>query len=117
MKGVTQTRVAPQIGNCLEAAVASILECSIDDVPDLEDDRDWDIRIAAWLAQRGFTFRTCSAEEPPSGWSIAVGPSRRGGHTHAVVAENGDLCWDPHPAQTFFDGAPIKYFIAIERAA
>ena len=63
MREVTQTRVGVPQGNCTEACIASILECPIEDVPDLYDAETgkghsperWNL-LCAWLKERGYLW-------------------------------------------------------------
>ena len=113
--GVTQTIVGDKDGNCLEAAIATILGCAITDVPKLHD-HTWNTQLTEWLSARGVEWATLDGDKPSQGLSVAVGPSPRRAVTHAVVAINGKLAFDPHPDRTFFAGQPVKYFIELSRA-
>ncbi len=116
MKPVSQTRISPEAGNCLEAAVASVLECALEEVPKLAGVEHWDMPLTAWLASRGFSLHTTAGDDPPAGWQIAVGPSpRNADERHAVVVHDGELVWDPHPSRDCFSGKPVQYFLVIER--
>lgn len=110
-------------GNCFAACIASILECSIDDVPHpTVDERDgegwvrpggyWE-RLGAWLASAGYysveivdgvrPWTTLDLELPGiCSFVIAHGDGPRG-CKHSVVAAIGDggfrLVHDPHPSR------------------
>jgi len=94
---------------CLEACVAALMEVSPREVPDVhavardleergEDVIGWWGPLLEWLWKRGYTVCEWLFIEhgPPQGWSIAVGPSPRSESTHAVVAKDGELFWDPY---------------------
>lgn len=109
-------------GNCFAACIASILECSIDDVPQpTEDERDaegwvrpggyWE-RLGAWLLRAGFYLVDFGPHRP---WTtldldttsehtywIANGDGPRG-CKHSVVVRVGDggmrMEHDPHPSR------------------
>lgn len=110
MRQITQTKLyrpadhpeGPQHGNCQRAAMASILEIGIDDMPPFEEaasaGRFWR-QIHEWLEEQGITYRSFDASAPPEGYSIASGPAPRG-VSHAVVALDGKVVWDPHPSRT-----------------
>lgn len=101
MREVTQTILADQIpgvpGNCLQAAVASLLDLDLDDVPHFITHDDWLRHLADWGRERGYliVYRQPDASVP---MGIAYGPSVRGVH-HAVVMVDGAIVWDPHPAR------------------
>lgn len=110
-------------GNCFAACIASILECSIDDVPHpTVDERDGDgwarpggywERLGAWLASVGYYSVEIMGSARP--WTtldlelhgvcsfvIVHGDGPRG-CKHSVVAAIGDggfcLVHDPHPSR------------------
>ena len=101
-------------GNCFPAAIASILEISIDDVPwptnkDSEDKwvNYWP-RVAEFLYSMGYELIhftgqiwTPSMMLDKDPWSevfyIANGPGPRG-VDHSVVMRGSDLIHDPHPS-------------------
>jgi hypothetical protein len=114
--GVTQTITGEKDGNCLEAAIATVLGCDISEVPKLVDDI-WRDTLTTFFISRGVDWMTVDAANPPRGLSIAVGPSPRRTVRHAVVAINGVLAFDPHPDRTFFGGSPILYFIELTPVA
>src|SRR5690242_11331563 len=94
MKPVFQTRNGDPEGNCFAACVASILECSIEELPDLHDlpeGENWLEWFNTQLAPRGFAV--AEAEAPlhayiPAGTHfIAAGAGRRG-MRHCVVMKS-----------------------------
>jgi len=127
LHGVTQTRLGAPDGNCLEAAIATLLQIPIDAVPDLRavnghlpEAARWELArrrrpvLQRWLASHGLRLVGGSGFPPPehAGWYIASGPGPRG-LRHAVVYSQGQLAWDPHPDRTglyYADG-----WTAIER--
>lgn len=99
MIGVEQTIYAPPDGNCFAACVASILEVSLDEVPNYHGWLWWDQWIE-WLTKRGLTFYTVQPAPNfagPLGYAILTGKSPRGDWDHCVVTYNGDVVWDPSP--------------------
>jgi len=84
-------------GNCLQAALATLLHLSLDDVPHFAEHDDWLERFCAWAEERGYTVRHRSAGHPAN-LGIAFGPSPRG-VKHAVVVRDGHIVWDPHPSR------------------
>lgn len=108
-----QNRVAPKIGNCCAAALASVLEIPLSETFDGDpeacacpDSVDFWNSLRSWLLARNLMWASVSL--PPLGYSIAVGPSPRlkapdgKAIPHACVALNGELVHDPHPDNTFF---------------
>ena len=111
MKPVYQTKLKPPKGNCWAACVASVLECGLEEVPDVEFEqmdagaespdvlrfwKEW----REWLADRnlGILCVTMGKGVPlPRGYVIFTGRSPRGAWDHSVVYHDGELCHDPHP--------------------
>lgn len=114
---ITQTRVHTESGppgNCFPAAIASLLHCDLDAVPQPEegDRNDWGAywpRVAEFLACRGL-FMLLVPHGPDShestatyaGWErslcMAMGMGPRG-HRHVVVYRGHELVHDPHPSR------------------
>jgi hypothetical protein len=117
-KAQKQTQMGSPFGNCLEACIATLVGAPLDSVPDPRTrtrNPDMAARLiplrrpmmAAWLANRyqltmvsdegdappGVLLRT---QDTPLYW-IASGPSNRG-LGHAVIYENNQLFFDPHPS-------------------
>ncbi len=81
----------------MAACIASLLELSIEDVPNPHD-KDWWDQWLAWLRPRGlYLVEASGGDWLPPGYSILVGKSPRGDFLHAVVAYNGEIVHDPHP--------------------
>jgi hypothetical protein len=101
MKPVTQTITVGDgsgiIGNCLQAAVASLLDLDLDAVPHFGLHDDWLERLVDFAGERGYTIRYRPPDEPPA-FGLAFGPSPRG-VAHAVVVVDGAIVWDPHPSR------------------
>lgn len=101
MSKVTQTIFAGdsegRVGNCMQAAVASLLDLQLEDVPHFCAVPDWLSYLAIWSAQRGWAVRHRNADEPVV-FGIACGPSPRGVE-HATVMIDGEIVWDPHPSR------------------
>src|SRR5690348_18237281 len=101
---VKQNRVAPKIGNCAAACLASVLEISLSDTFDgdaretsCHDDGVFWETMRSWLHARNLMWVEVHKGPAPFGYSIAIGPSPRlvnkdGSVTpHACVALNGEL--------------------------
>lgn len=101
MTPVKQTKFSTESenGNCMAAALASVLDLPLDSVPAFEEMQGvWKTVFLEWLAERGLTVKTQTF--PPDGLAIATGPSERGVH-HAVVVNSGQFLHDPHPSNCF----------------
>lgn len=100
MRQITQTILSDQIpgvpGNCLQAAVASLLDLDLDDIPHFITHDDWLQYLVDWGRWRGYLV----VARPPAtvAAGIAYGPSPRGVQ-HAVVWLDGAIAWDPHPSR------------------
>jgi hypothetical protein len=96
MSEVTQTDTGPGTGNCLQAAVASLLDLPLEEVPHFILHSDWEVRFWTFMEDHGYTVRQVLAGPGVTG--IAVGPTVRGTF-HAVVMADGEVVWDPHPSR------------------
>jgi len=104
MKPVYQTKFGQGNGNCFQAAVASILELELDDVPDfcnLYSDDEWFNEFQKWLNKHfnawclAVNYKSIKnlPEYHPPGYVIMVGDSVR--VHHAVVYKGKELVHDP----------------------
>lgn len=84
-------------GNCLQASMASALDLDLDAVPHFAAFASWSEAARLWLHGRGLDWH--GVYGIPVGRSIIVGPGPRG-REHAVVGEDGEIVWDPHPSRT-----------------
>lgn len=103
MKPVHQTNFDPVYGNCMAACIASILELSIDEMPNYHGtDSQWYRDWQTWLQPYNIQLLTFlnGGEWEPTGYSILSGLSPRGDWNHAVVALDGVVVHDPHPDGT-----------------
>lgn len=138
MKPVMQTKFGYPEGNCLMAAVASVIECDLRDLPDLFDecctmdddtakwtDADWWEVSQKGLKELGwYIFCMYPATGVPHGYALAGGDSPRdtvdeeGKNVgHIVVVLDGDLAHDPHPDGTGLKGEPSEYYVLVRLAA
>jgi hypothetical protein len=106
MKPVDQTKFGKPHGNCLTACIASILECTIEELPDLGDA---EMRGEHWFKVLNYGLRPMGlgiilVEQPGAPCVpddchyIACGPSERG-LQHCVVHRYGEMVHDPHPSR------------------
>ncbi len=123
MQAVYQTRRGVG-GNCLQAALASLLELPLDGVPDFmalpDGPRTWPVTLGAWLNERGLEGVPVAphgalrdvldhmAEHYCAEPYLLCG--RVGEHGHVVVAAGGHVIHDPDPpgsfGATFLGGVP-----------
>ena len=98
MKPVYQTREGYPNGNCLQACIASVLEVSLDDVPEIPpESADWVADLHTILAPYGYyTVDITTDGTIPQGWHLIAGKSPRGDFYHSVVGLDGEMVHDPH---------------------
>lgn len=101
---VQQDRFGEKTGNCFSAAIASLFELSLDEVPNFNDHGSgwWDA-FADWCAERGLWPIDIAVDGDyyyftPSGYYIVSGDSPRGDFQHAVIYYDGEMVHDPHPS-------------------
>jgi hypothetical protein len=104
-------------GDCFRACIATICEVPASEVPNfgaLAGDIDGTARLAReWLRPRGYSLfatycsagwaldkvlSTYSADNPGVPIILAGVPQTNNDETHAVVALNGEIVWDPSGA-------------------
>ena len=96
-------------GNCLQAAVASILDLPLAAVPNFMDADSAHGFWAAYeefLRARGFEYIELPGNHCPDCFYLASGSSPRG-VKHAVIMRDGKLVHDPHPSRAGID--PIDH--------
>lgn len=115
-------------GNCYQAAIASVLELTLDDVPHFamqcgphyEDHGPvWWRAATTWAYEQGLELQWLPIKDyripRDADWrlsAIASGPSPRGTFLHTVVVDSiGELLHDPHPSGAGLAGPPIGYEI------
>ena len=87
-------------GNCLQAALASILERrTVDEVPVFEEE-NWYFQLMNWLEVHNIELVRWDYEVQFKGYYLVVGQSPRGDFKHIVVYKNGEIVHDPHPDNT-----------------
>lgn len=143
MKPVYQTNFDFKTGNCLAACVASILECSLDEVPnfcgepDSADGDSWFDTMVDWLEDKGYRVAFWEWSSPawvsPGTHLIVSGRSPRSkegtnGHHHAVIVTRNesrepgvpyryDWTHDPHPDGTFIEGPILDAMLLFKQDA
>ena len=98
MKPVFQTVFDSVKGNCLQASLASVLEVSLDEVPDLAERDDWYGMLNKWLRETYGVEVVCI---PVGGWTppgfhLTGGDGGRG-MEHVVVGKDGEMIHNPYP--------------------
>lgn len=114
MKIIDQTIFAgdPRVGNCLQAAIASLLNKELEEVPHflLNDEPNWYRKMLDWLDLNGYGLVEVKDWVFESGIPlIAVGKSPRGVY-HSVIYQEGKLVHDPHPSKAGIE-KPEWYYI------
>ena len=108
---IKQTKVGKQ-GNCFEACIASVLECSIEDIPNIRNEKHECCNeiLNEWLSQRGLFYlelRVLQGHEDlvfghGDFYYFQIGLTERsealGGLGHCVVCKQGRMVFDPHPS-------------------
>ena len=99
-------------GNCLAAALASILDLEIVDIPQFEEmnKATWKDALHNWSLSIG--VRIQFTKSLPTGLSIGVGEHRDGG-LHAVVLNDGDFYFDPNGTNQYYE--EHRYCLLVEK--
>jgi hypothetical protein len=111
-------------GNCFQACLASLLNLSLEEVPDTRSMRDGSWFPPVWylLIKHGYTYQgTCSKPEELEkykgldGYCIAYGKSHRPWVNlgHCCIYHNGQMVHDPHPDNNGL--LTVEGFYMIER--
>jgi hypothetical protein len=96
VKPVTQTVIGQGKGNCMAAALASLLELPIEDVPNFSEfgGQFWP-KLWEWLSARNLCMMATHVK--PNGYHLIRVISPRGNFHHEMVGFNGDPVHDPYP--------------------
>lgn len=112
MKPVNQTITDSQRGNCLQAAVASLFELELDEVPHFIDyGEEWWSVLQDWAAQHNLVVMYHT--DPPFGcYTIMSGISPRDSNErHAVIrGPSGHIIHDPHPTKAGLASGPYYFY-------
>jgi hypothetical protein len=100
---------SPVLGNCLQAAVASIYELPIEAVPHFVQFADWRAAVELYVRGTCRLVENYTDGEPADRPLLAFGKSPRGDWQHAVVWQSGRMVHDPHPDGTGLDGPPLSF--------
>lgn len=85
-------------GNCMQAAVASMLSLPMEAVPHFVSFTWWPAALKLYLRGLDLDSRRIAAPPIPEERALLLGVSPRG-YQHAVVSEGGEIVWDPHPSR------------------
>ena len=102
---VEQTVFGYPEGNCFHACVASIMEMSLDEMPDttgLSTPALWD-KWEQWAREGNLGlihFPYTDVWHPAGYWILGAESSRLPGRIHAVVCKGKELIYDPHPERS-----------------
>ena len=104
MKPVYQTRFGYPEGNCHAAALASVLEIPIEEIPNFGIDDDWYDHFVRYMVSHhalqpiDFIIPKNVVHDlwVPQGYHLINGTSSRG-LEHSVVGFMGEMEFDPHP--------------------
>jgi hypothetical protein len=97
MKAIWQTRFEDKSGDCLSAAIASILEWDLDEIPNFSFyGNQFYPKLWEWLKERNIGIM--AIDNIPTGFHlIKVRSPRVSGAYHELVGLNGERIHDPHP--------------------
>jgi hypothetical protein len=114
MTPTKQTLFGKHTGDCLRAALATLLDLPIWKVPHFSSwsVAYWSRELERWVEQE-LDKQIWFVKEMPRDWCIAVGRSPRSSYPHAVVTKGCKLWFDPHPSNGMLVGDP-QYYIVIE---
>lgn len=129
MRPVDQTTFGPkdalplERGDCLRAALCSVLELKPGDVPHFAAGDQWLADLQDFLEPRNLTafLVAIAVEDEPPVPRIRCGPSPRGDWLHAVAVYSDGTVHDPHPSRAGFDDREADGFtillLALDPAA
>jgi len=104
MKKVYQTKFGAREGNCLQACIASILELTLEEVPDFcsefEGEKYYE-QFVKWLNKKGLSALPVNVEDDLNrpnykGCYLIVGGKNSDGVMHAVIYKDGKLVHNPN---------------------
>lgn len=95
-----------QRGNCMQAAIASLLNLEMHEVPNFIESKDFWEDLRYFVESKGYVYEgTCSPDQKfkgIGGYVIVIGQSPRNKDiSHAVIYKDGKPFFDVHPDNTF----------------
>lgn len=103
MKPVDQTKFGYPGGNCYAAALASILEIALIDIPEFGVDDGWYDKFSRYMVSHhalqplDLDVKSLPEWATPRGFHLINGKSPRINARHTVVGFNGEPIHDPYP--------------------
>jgi hypothetical protein len=104
------------LGNCLQAAIASMLGIPLGEVPhfvqiDADGGLPFGVVLREFLGSRGLRL-VVDVDPAPGEEYLAIGRSPRGqGLYHCAIYRDGELVHDPHPDDTGVAEATIRWVL------
>ena len=100
MKPVDQTQFKTETtkGNCMTAAIASMLELPLEEVPNFVEQDDFWGSLDSFLKSYNLCLRTIDTDWCPPWPHFVEGLSPRG-VPHIVIYEGDKMVHDPHPSR------------------
>jgi hypothetical protein len=119
----TQTVTKPYppdlTGNCMQAAVATLLQLPLEEVPDfinpesVNKDLFWR-NLEEFLNKRNLTHVCLGWLLNPKALHIAIGPTTRSkDETHSVVYRGEEMVWDPHPSREGILEVTSRFYVVV----
>lgn len=99
---VFQTRYGKDFGNCFQAAVASLFELGLDDVPDFCNvyNKNYYEYFVRWLNERGLSAVPIKVDSLESlnykDCYLLVSGKGKDGINHQVIYKNGEIVHNPN---------------------
>lgn len=113
MKPVDQTQFGKPDGNCFAACIATILELTIDEVPNYKCSTWWQ-KYLGWFYENNICWDICPIKGGEE-YYIASGMASRG-LRHSVVYSGDTMVHDPHPSRDgLMEVANFKLYFKITR--
>lgn len=113
--GIAQHKQVDGAKNCMQCAVAYMLDLPVEETPDFE--REHSPQRTAWeIMDDVFAAHGCTVEMLPptveiTGDYLASGTTERG-TSHMVVMRGGKLLHDPHPSNAGLQSIQVVWLIA-----
>jgi hypothetical protein len=108
---VYQTKSGPEVGNCYQASVASLLGLPLNDVPDFGQEDDPERSYTTFVGKRGFIVLKPPTTLKPNCYYLAFGPSVVTGRPHVVVYRAGKLSHDPHKGRNGLSSVEVIHIL------
>jgi hypothetical protein len=108
---VYQTKSGPEVGNCYQASVASLLGLPLEDVPDFGQEDDPERSYKDFVYGLGFVVLKPPITLKPNCYYLAFGPSIVTGRPHVVVYRAGRLEHDPHKGRNGLSSVEVIHLL------